>query len=67
MYQHLLGRRARVSTTAASEQGALYRGEHAEIREYAPDYESGELKSLTLRLWSGKTIILAPEEVEILD
>jgi hypothetical protein len=67
MYQHLLGRRVRVSTTAASEQGSLHRGEYAEIVEWGADPESLELTRLDVRLGSGKIIELTPAEVEVLD
>jgi hypothetical protein len=67
MYQHLLGRRVRVSTTASSEQGNLHRGEYGEIVYFAQAPESGEIRRFTVRLESGETIELAPAEVDMLD
>jgi hypothetical protein len=47
-----------------SDRGRLHRGEYAEIREYAADPVSGELKRLTVRLDSGETVELPPTDVE---
>jgi hypothetical protein len=67
MYQHLLGKRVRVSTTATSEQGSPHRGEYGEIVYFAQDPDSGEIRSFSVRLQSGETIDLAPAEVDMLD
>jgi hypothetical protein len=67
MYEHLLGRRVKVSTTASSVQGSLHRGEYGEIVYFAEDREWGEIRRFTVRLESGETIELAPAEVDMLD
>ena len=67
MYEHLLGRRVRVSTTASSVQGRLHRGEYGEIIYLAEDPETGEIRGFTVSLESRETIELALAEVDMLD
>jgi hypothetical protein len=67
MYQHLLGRRVRVSTTASSVQGNLHRGEYGELIYYGTYPETAEIRIFTVRLDSGESIDLPTAEVDMLD
>ncbi len=61
-----LGKRVRVLSTAGTEQERLHAGEYGEIVHQLGTLEEG-VREYTVRLDSGDTITLKPDEVEILD